>query len=407
MKATLQLFSFLLAIMFVTSCAENFDLPEEESNNFEIINKYLNVPEVPYNYTPQPPLHAGPFAHNPDDKFLHPKQIELRNYKARVGRVLFYDTRLSKNNTVSCASCHNPEKGFADDLVVSKGFDGELGTRNSLALGNTIGFQIAYGGEVEDSEPVAFSWDDTVEDMQSQIKAAITSPIEMGMTMDEVVQRMRQEELYQVLFEESTARKEINEEYVLEVMEAFVNSIIAGTSKFDKELDKGPAGNSPEDHLFQTHDPRRVFPGFTTQENAGKTLYNQDCASCHSNNHTGAVVAASNNGLDIRYADRGKGDKTFTVSDQGIFKVPFLKNIAISAPYMHDGRMSSLEEVIDHYSEGIKDHPNLGKQLRGAYGKAKKFNYTQEEKDALLAYLHTLTDLESMMQPMYSNPWKQ
>jgi cytochrome c peroxidase len=391
-----QVYFLLMSLLMVSSysCQDDTSLNEEiENDNYAIISKYLNVPEVPYNYTPQPPEHAGSFQGNPGDKFLHPAQIKLRNYKARAGRALFYDTRLSHNNSVSCASCHHPDKAFADNFIVSKGFEGIEGRRNSLPLGNTVGFEFAYGSS-ESVSSAAFSWDDTVEDLQSQIKMALTHEVEMGMTMDEVVRRVREEELYQALFKEAGLHREINEEFVLETIEAFVNSIIAVDSKFDREMNKM---NFP--------DPGLDFAGFTDQENRGKRLFNQNCSSCHGKSHTGVVVAASNNGLEKNYSDQGKGEITGIVEDMGVFKVPFLRNITLTGPYMHDGRFATLEEVIDHYSTGIQSHQNLGEQLKNNEGPL-RFDFSESEKEDIIAYLHTLTDNSLAIIDKYQNPFK-
>ena len=395
MKTYVSLFGILFLALLIFSCVKEPISSEEIKNeNHEFLSQFLDIPPEPYNYTPQPPLHAGPFAHNANDKFLHPAQIKLRNYKARMGRALFYDTRLSANNTVSCASCHSPEFGFADNAVVSKGFLDQSGTRNSLALGNTIGFEFAYGAqEALQLSSAKFGWDDTVEDMKEQIKLALTSPIEMGLTMQEVVNRVKNDEMYQVLFSEASGKKEIDEDFILVALESFVNSIIASDTKFDRELNK-----------LQRFDPNKDFEGFTDEENMGKAIFNRDCSSCHGKSHTGVIVASANNGLDIKYNDRGKGEKTNFVEDNGIFKVPFLRNVSITSPYMHDGRFATLEEVIDHYSSSIQDHLNLSPQLKTGNG-PKKFNYTTTEKNALIAYLHSLTDESIQTLDKYSDPF--
>jgi cytochrome c peroxidase len=393
MEKTYSVLVLLIGVFIVSSCNEDTLVKEEVNNNYAIISQYLNLPETPYSYTPIPPAHAGQFRGDPGDKFLHPEQLKLRNYKARTGRVLFYDTRLSHNNTTSCATCHNPENAFADNLKTSLGFDGQSGRRNSLALGNTVGFEFAYGSG-QSSASAAFSWDDSVESLQDQIKNAITSEVEMGLTMDEVVRRVREEEFYQVLFEEAGPIRAIDEEFILEALEAFVNGIIATDSKFDREM-----------NAMINPDPFSDFPGYTEEENLGKKLFNSNCSSCHGTSHTGVVVAASNNGLELNYEDGGKGEKTNQSEDIGIFKVPFLRNVTLTAPYMHDGRFSTLEEVIDHYSTGIANHPNLGRQLRRHEG-PKKFDFSSTEKKALIAYLHTLTDIEMTQKDKYSNPFK-
>ena len=134
-------------------------------------------------------------------------------------------------------------------------------------------------------------------------------------------------------------------------------------------------------------------------------MFNSRCSSCHGRSHTGVVVAASNNGLEVDYADQGKGKVTGRIEDMGVFKVPFLRNVALTAPYMHDGRFETLEEVIDHYSENIAPHQNLGEQLKHIWG-PKVFNFEDHEKDALIAYLHTLTDDSMSTEKKYQNPFK-
>ena len=147
------------------------------------------------------------------------------------------------------------------------------------------------------------------------------------------------------------------------------------------------------------------FVGYTAQENIGKTLYMDNCASCHSFDHQFTEVATANNGLDINYEDKGVGEHSSDPSKIGVFKVPFLRNIELTGPYMHDGRFATLDDVINHYSEGIQNHDNLHNNLRSG-DVAKKMNFTDDDKASLKAYLLTLTDKEVIADVKFSDPFK-
>lgn len=376
----------LLAVSF-QSCGDDVsetykDYTDEE---YAIISQRLDLPSGVFEYSTQ-------F----DDNFFinHIGEEDIRSrrsdHKATLGRVLFYDTKLSINESVSCASCHKQDVGFADDVAFSEGFDGEITTRNSLPLGNTIGFETAYGGG---NGRALFAWDEANEDIATQSKAAIISEIEMGLDMATVIERIENDPAYEILFNKSYGDSNIMEHRVLEAIEEFVNSIASSESKFDEESMKSNGD------IFSD------FEGYTAEENRGKTLYMQNCANCHSHDHMFTSKAIANNGLDLVYEDRGVGARTNQTSDYGVFKVPFLRNIELTAPYMHDGRFETLREVINHYSEGIADHPNLDSQLKSG-NKVKRMDFTEEEKVSLEAYLRTLTDEKLRADVKFSDPFK-
>lgn len=377
----------LLLVLSMQSCGDNLnevykDYTEEE---YAIISNRLNLPNEVFEYSTN--FDQEFFINHLGEENIHARR---GNHKATLGRVLFYDQKLSLNESISCASCHKQELAFADDVAFSEGFDGEITTRNSLPLGNTIGFETAYGGGLDRA---LFAWDESNQDISTQSKAAIESTIEMGMDMESVIDRIENDEVYSILFRKTYGDENIMEHRVLEAIEEFVNSIASADSKFDKET------------MNNNGDFISPFSGYTTEENLGKELYINNCASCHSFDHMFTSKAVANNGLDLVYEDKGVGGRTSVFSDNGVFKVPFLRNIELTAPYMHDGRFENLREVIDHYSEGIMNHPNLDLELKIG-NEPRRMNFSEEEKSALEAYLITLTDHNMIADVKFSDPFK-
>ena len=381
------LIGLLLLAVSIQSCGDDIaetykDYTDEE---YAIISKRLNLPSEVLEY-------SSSF----DEEFFinHLGEEDIRSrrsdHKATLGRVLFYDKKLSINESISCASCHKQDLAFADDVAFSEGFDGKVTKRNSLSLGNTIGFETAYGGG---GGRALFSWDESNEDIASQSKAAIISEIEMGMDMATVIERIEKDEAYPILFNKVYGDSKILEHRVLESIEEFVNSIVSSESKFD------------EQSMKHNGDIFSNFEGYTKEENVGKEIYILNCATCHSFDHMFTSKALANNGLDMEYADKGVGGRTNQALQNGVFKVPFLRNIELTAPYMHDGRFVNLREVIDHYSEGIANHPNLDVELKNG-NLAKRMNFTEEQKEGLEAYLKTLTDEKLKADIRFSDPFK-
>ena len=376
-------------VLMLSSCQKESTAVDYTANEYEELSKSLNLPGELHNYIVDVPEHinAGAFF------LIAPIQLNKANHTATLGRVLFYDELLSRNGTVSCGSCHVQTAGFAHNEALSQGFDGENGTRNSLALGTTaMGLTTSYGGSTEGEALAGFSWDDSVHSMEEQTQAAIENPSEMGMTMEAMVDRVKSIAYYDILFRKAFGENEINEENLLKAITQFVNAISSNESRFDEGMN-------------QTLNVNEDFANYTASENLGKSLYNTNCASCHGAKHDFTVKAVANNGLDQVYTDQGKGAKTGNSSDMAIFKVPFLRNIGLSGPYMHDGRFASLEEVVDFYSENVKEHINLSPELRESNGQVKKMNFTEVQKTALVAYMETLTDQEMIKDEKFSIPF--
>ncbi len=317
----------------------------------------------------------------------------IDNHKALLGRVLFYDNKLSQNDAVNCSSCHAQSLAFSDDVAFSKGFDEEDTKRNSLALGAVVSFEASYdnpGGP----RPLFF-WDERAASIQEQSTLTIQDNIEMGMSFTELVPKLSTVDYYDVLFTKAFGDNNITENRITDALEEFVNSMVSANSKFDQGVIANN-GNS-----FGN------LPNFTAQENLGRELYSLNCSSCHGHDLVSLSKASANNGLDVVYEDKGRYQVTQFNQDKGVFKVPVLRNIELTGPYMHDGRFASLEEVVDHYSDNVQAHPNLDSELRENFnGSPKRMNFTDNEKEALVDFLKTLTDHEFIAEAKFNNPFK-
>lgn len=385
----IRLFLPVLAVaILAASCAKKSDFnyyyytPEE----YAVLSKTLDLPELPDDYTIEFPSHLR-------NQGLFARGIERD--KAILGRVLFYDKNLSKDRTVSCGSCHKQDKGFGDDKAVSDGVESRAGDRNSIALTSVANFSAYYGTDLNGSQAIRFFWDNRAETAALQSRGSLTNPKEMDMHMEEVAKAVQAQPYYVPLFKRAFGDANVSQDRVLEALANFVNSIGSYQSKFDEEASKVGGFNN-----YST-----PFSGFSASENAGKSLYMANCASCHSSSMGRPVLFNASNGLDLNPTDVGVYDVTKISSERGTFKVPTLRNIAVSAPYMHDGRFKTLDEVIDFYSTGINAHANLHPDLKSGNA-PRKFNYTAQQKSDLIAFLGTLTDQRAAEAKRFSNPFK-
>jgi cytochrome c peroxidase len=300
--------------------------------------------------------------------------------------VLFYDKRLSANQTISCASCHQREHGFSDGRRFSVGLNGGLTSRNAMGLTNARYYQRRH-----------FFWDERANTLEDQVLQPIQNAVEMGMTLPALITRLNAEPFYKDLCSLAFGDPELSEERISRALAQFVRSIISTRSKFDQGIPQG-------------------FANFTPQENLGRQIFfgqvgNATCAACHGTDNFVPVNTINNNGLENPYLDKGIGEITGLARDEGLFKVPSLRNIELTAPYMHDGRFSTLEEVVEFYNSGVTNHPNLSPPLRvptppGAPpGPPRRLNLTDDQKTALIAFLKTLTDRTALNDPKFSDPF--
>ena len=358
---------------------------------YQAISAVLGLPNDRVDYDVELPRHML-------DLGMVPPQIN--NAKATLGRVLFYDNKLSRNEKVSCSSCHHQELAFADNKPFSEGFDGQLTLRNSLALGSVANFKSSYeggngGGIAPPTQRQFFFWDERAHTIAEQSSMTIQDNIEMGMDLNDLAARLAQEEHYKVLFNKAYNTEAVQSQMITDALQEFINAIVSTQTRFDDGL---AAVNG---------DVSRDFSNFTPQENQGKALFIQHCASCHGANMSISQESLANNGLDAEYADQGVGKITGNPADIGKFKVPFLRNIALTAPYMHDGRFATLEEVVEHYNSGVQMHQNLDHRLRAPDGNSpQRLNLSNGEKAALVAFLETLTDEELVTASRFEDPFR-
>lgn len=375
MKTSTLSLMLLSSLFLFSSCIHDrvdVEIKYYTDEEYEVLKTALNLPSNlhEYNFT------------MPNAGFVP----GISNSKATLGRVLFYDKKLSRTNSVSCASCHKQELGFSDDKARSIGFDGAETKRNSLALASVANFETSYNGGnsfVGINTRLGFLWDERAQSIHELSQIAITDPVEMGMNMSELAVKLNQDEHYSILFRKAYGDPQITPNRITEAIQEFVNSFISVDSKFDRGT-------------------------FNALENLGRSLFMVNCATCHSSDMTNPVMAVANNGLELNYADKGVGGVTNKPNDMDVFKVPFLRNIALTAPYMHDGRFATLEEVVEHYNSGIQMHPNLHNFLKHPHNptQPKRLNLSSQEKAALVAFLRTLTDETFIAEVKFSDPFK-
>ncbi|HEY9117871.1 MAG TPA: cytochrome c peroxidase [Roseivirga sp.] len=381
MKRTKTLFlAGLLAMM--SSCSQNgYDTDFGDVNND--ITNILNLPSEPYNYAnPDLPNHF--LGNNVVRIDNTPNNNQITDAGATLGRVLFYDTKLSANNSVSCASCHSQSAGFADNRVLSLGFEGGETGRNSMGLANARYYNNGR-----------FFWDERASTLEEQVLMPIQDAVEMGLTLDELVSKIQAAAYYQPLFTEAFGDASVTSSRISLALSQFVRSMVSFESRYDEGLASVNGNNNVD------------FPNFSEIENLGKNLFfsgRTQCANCHET-VTFSGDQARNNGLDAVNSDLGLGAVTGNARDNGKFKVNSLRNIALTAPYMHDGRFETLEEVIGFYDRGIQNNQNLDNRLRTNNGAIRRMNLNPQERQALVAFLRTLTDDNFISDQKFSDPF--
>lgn len=396
-KAYLLLASTALLIGLSSCIKDDLELEQKAyyPEELTLLNESLNLPDYPLDYTIELPRHianTGLFAR------------AINRDMATLGRVIFYDKALSATGDVSCASCHKQEYAFADTKALSDGVNNNVTDRNSLALGSVVSFASYYGSTTNTfgSFAIPFMWDNRFATAAEQAEAAVTNSKEMGLTNHELVDIVKSKAYYAPLFRRAYGLSSINEvtkEHIYSAVAEFVDGLGSYESKFD-------VAAKEETTSFNTVDYSKPFDGLSAAENEGKDIYVTHCASCHSASFGRPALSKANNGLDMHYTDQGVGGANGSNADDDLFKVPTLRNIALTAPYMHDGRFESLRDVVDFYSDDIANHPKLDARLK-EFGQAKRLNLSNSEKEALISFLETLTDYDYLSKERYSNPFKE
>ncbi len=341
------------------------------------------LPVEPYSYAINLPPHLSGLA----ILDAAPQGSSVTDAGATLGRVLFHDTQLSRNGLVSCASCHTQAFGFDDLTRLSIGFEGRTTRRAAMTLLNA---RYAAKG--------LYFRDQRAASLEQQVLEPFTDPIEMGLATGELARRVQGRAFYAPLFKAAFGDPAITEERIASALAQYVRAIVSTNSRYDEAR-------------ASVSSPLEPFPGFSAGENRGKHLFFTEranggagCSACHATE--GFVMREpKNNGLEIEGADGGVGEISGLPHERGLFRAATLKAIAMTAPYMHDGRFATLEAVIEHYSSGIKPHPNLSPELRNEDGSAATLNLSDEDKAALVAFLNTLTDEELLADPRFADPF--
>ena len=285
----------------------------------------------------------------------------------QLGRNLFYDPILSRDKTISCASCHLQQTGFTHvDHSLSHGIEGKIGTRNSMALIN-----LAWSKN--------FMWDGGVNNLEVQPINPITNPLEMDEKLENVVSKLQQSPKYRALFVKAFGDDKVNSQRILKALTQFTVMLKSDDSKYDKVM--------------------RHEASFTESEQKGYALFRANCETCHKE-PLFCDDKFENNGMkpDEYLKDGGRIKITKNRKDSLRFKVPTLRNIEITGPYMHDGSIKNLPMVLFHYTDDIYNSPTLSKQL------TKKIVLNEEDKDNLIQFLKTLTDESFLKNPRFQYP---
>jgi cytochrome c peroxidase len=348
---------YIFIILLCSSCAneefgsDTYEDIEEQSYNPVFLDLEIptNFPEPTYDIENNRPTQAG---------------FEL-------GKKLFYDGKLSSTGVISCGFCHIQEFAFTHHThIVSHGVNGALGNRNAPPLQNMIFLQ-------------SFNWDGSVSHLDMQPVVPITAEVEMNESISNVLQKLQNDPVYVEDFNKAFDNGEIDTENMFKAISQFVMMMVSADTKYDKVMrDEGST--------------------FTQQESQGKAIFEEKCASCHS----GTLFtdhSYRNNGLpvDPQYNDLGRKKVTGEQTDKYKFRVPSLRNIAVTFPYMHDGRFQNLRDVLDFYDNAVQNTENLDPQLvksDGSFG----IPLTEAEKNQLIAFLNTLTDDNFLLDERFS-----
>ena len=402
----LMLFALLCGLALMTSCS-----PDAERGPLHPV-----LPEVTPEYRTETAQVFG---------IEFPSEWDAPTYdeRAQLGRVLFHDRMLSQNGAVSCGSCHHQSHGFSEPRALSEGLREELTERNASHLVNP-GTQFAY------------FWDGRANDLTTQVTMPIENHVEMGFrNVEDVVNRLGELDYYAPLFEAAYGDPTPSVDRLQDALSTFLRSMVSCGSKMDEAAsDAMPEFWNPWGALVGEFE----LEGLDALERKGFELFHGDaqCANCHGGPHF--------NGWGLDFADIGldadtEGSPSTPIDAGGGFfggwgptamKVPSLRNVALTAPYMHDGRFATLDEVLDHYSHGIQDVPTLDFRLRdwnnggifiggpdlidpiifpgGSFGTDAppvRMNFTPEERLALKAFMHTLTDYDFVQDERFSNPF--
>jgi cytochrome c peroxidase len=373
----------LLLALIVTASVGRTLAPRLEAAGQKQVNggsgmRLLQLPSIPYRYADiELPTHfMVPNAQRFDNT---PKDNPITDAGATLGRVIFYDTRLSASDSVSCGSCHVQKFAFVDPNPGSRGFAGGITDRHAM---NLVNLRYHPRGR--------FFWDERGGNLESMVLLPVVNRLEMGQDLKRLPDVLGRDPRYLELFRNAFGDPSITNDRIARALAQFLRAMVSYRSKYDEG--RAAVESSKDD-----------FKNFTAQENRGKALFLRNCALCHMPDQDAHFVMTEtvNTGLDDDTVgtDGGVGDITLNPREVGHFKSPSLRNVEVTGPYMHDGRFATLDAVLDHYSSGGKNHPN--KDVR-----VQPLNLTPSERAALLAFMKTLTDPHFLNDPRFSDPFR-
>ncbi|WP_347373436.1 cytochrome c peroxidase [Aequorivita sp. Q41] len=357
------LFIGFLALSLLFACSSNDSEPVEPSSEAYIPTpKPLTVPSIFKRLLPPPYIPAD-----------NPQTEE----GVALGRKLFFDPILSGDGTQACASCHKPKNAFTDDTRLSVGIDGIQGTRNSMPL-----YNMAWNTNQK------LFWDGRANSIESQALEPVANPIEMHNTWENAVASLQSHSIYPELFNKAFGTSNITKELTAKAIAQFERTLISANAPFDKYL-LGEGSLTPQEI--------NGFEIFMDEERG-------DCFHCHGNENSPLWTdnIFHNNGLDAIITDKGLGNITGDPNDDGKFKSPSLRNLAYTAPYMHDGRFATLDEVINHYSEGLVYSPTIDPLMKAI--SVGGVHLTESDKADLKAFLLSLSDPSFINNPDFQDP---
>jgi len=354
------LFILFLVVISILSCRKD-ELPDVvKPTNYD-----LKLPPIIEQYLPPMEIPAD-----------NPLTIE----GVALGRKLFYDTKLSADNTQACASCHAPTSGFTDSEQFSTGIDGLEGNRNSMPIVN-----LGWAKEL--------FWDGRAKSLEDQAFGPVVNPIEMHNTWINAVSTLQADSKYPELFNKAFGSTVIDSVKVVKAIAQFERTMISGNSPFDRYLRGEDTGMTEEEEL-------EVYQGFALFMDETKG----DCFHCHGDSYMPLWTdnLFHNNGLDATFSDNGLGAVTGNSSDNGKFKTPTLRNLKFTAPYMHDGRFSTLDEVVNHYSFGLQNSSTIDPLMKNLDNGGIALSPT--EKALLIKFLESLSDESYIINPDFQAP---
>lgn len=300
-----------------------------------------------------------------------------------LGRMLFYETKLSSSKTISCASCHQQKLAFTDGKAFSLGVDNVPTKRSSMSLANLLWVR-------------NFFWDGRAKGLEEQAKFPLSDPHEMGNYLDKAVKELQKTKEYPILFKQAFGTAEITSEKITKAIAQFERTLISANSRYDQYL-RGEYKPSEKE--------LKGMELFMNSPIPEKNIRGADCAQCHGTPKL-YMELFHNNGLDTEPKDIGREEFTGASNDKGRFRVATLRNIALTAPYMHDGRFKNLEEVLDHYNEHINPSKTLSISLKNRSNNlnGKSLGLTVDEKANIISFLKMLTDSTFISNPKFSDP---